>query len=98
MHGHLNVSLFTLGAVCGGWSAPRPGRFATGRGLVPNVWEAGWAPEPVWTSAENRTPHQDSIPGPSSPKRVAIPTELSRPPLLLFICKWKTAVKHQDSW
>jgi hypothetical protein len=24
-------------------------------------------------------PHRDSIPGPSSPKRVAIPTELSRP-------------------
>jgi hypothetical protein len=30
-------------------------------------------------------PHQDSIPGPSSPWRVAIPTELSRPSLLYYI-------------
>ena len=34
---------------------------------VPIVQEAGWAPGPVWTSAENLTPHRDSIPGPSSP-------------------------------
>ena len=25
-------------------------------------------------------PHRDSIPGPSSPQRIAIPTELSQPP------------------
>jgi len=24
--------------------------------------EAGWAPGPVWTGAENLTPHRDSIP------------------------------------
>jgi hypothetical protein len=35
----------------GGWPRPRPGRF-----LVPIVPEAGWAPEPVWTGAENQTP------------------------------------------
>jgi len=29
--------------------------------------EAGWAPGPVWTGAENLAPHRDSIPGPSSP-------------------------------
>ena len=34
---------------------------------VPIVQEAGWAPGPVWTGAENLAPHQDSIPGPSSP-------------------------------
>ena len=40
------------------------------------VQEAGWAPGPVWTGAENLAPHRDSIPGPSSPWRVAIPTTL----------------------
>jgi len=29
---------------------------------VPIVQEAGWATGPVWTGAENLTPHQDSIP------------------------------------
>jgi len=31
-------------------------------------------------------PHRDSIPAPSSPKRVAIPTELSRPTFLEQYC------------
>jgi hypothetical protein len=34
---------------------------------------------PVWTGGENLAPHLDSIPGPSSSLRVAIPTELDRP-------------------
>jgi hypothetical protein len=34
---------------------------------VPIEQEAGWAPGPVWTGAENLAPHRDSIPGPSSP-------------------------------
>ena len=59
-----------------------PGRFTTGKDPVPIVQEAGWAPGPVWTSAENLAPHRDSIPGLSSPLRVAIPTELSRPLIL----------------
>ena len=37
----------------GGWSTPRPGRFAPGKDPVPVVQEAGWAPGPVWTCAEN---------------------------------------------
>ena len=37
----------------GGWSAPRPGRFTPGKDPVPIVQEAGWAPGPVWTGAEN---------------------------------------------
>jgi hypothetical protein len=40
----------------------------------------GWAPVPDWTGVENLGPHRDSIPGPPSTQRVAIPTELSRPP------------------
>ena len=32
---------------------PRPGRFTPGNEPVPIVQEAGWAPAPVWTGAEN---------------------------------------------
>jgi len=38
-----------------------------GKKLVPTVYEAGWASEPVWMGAENLTPHWDSVPGTSSP-------------------------------
>jgi hypothetical protein len=41
--------------------------FTPGKDPVPIVQKAGWAPGPVWTGAENLAPHQDSIPGPSSP-------------------------------
>jgi len=40
----------------GGWSTPRPGRVTPTKDPVPVVQEAGWAPEPVWTDAENLTP------------------------------------------
>ena len=40
----------------GGWSAPRPGHFTPGKDPVPIVQEAGWAPGPVWTGAENLAP------------------------------------------
>ena len=39
-----------------GSSAPRPGRFTPVKVSVPNVQEAGWAPGPVWTGAENLAP------------------------------------------
>ena len=38
-----------------------------GKDTVPIVQEAGWAPGPVWTGAENLASHRDSIPGPPSP-------------------------------
>ena len=31
------------------------------------VQEVGWDPGPVWSGAENLTPHRDSIRGPSGP-------------------------------
>jgi hypothetical protein len=34
-------------------SASRPGRFTPGKDPVPIVQEAGWAPGPVWTGAQN---------------------------------------------
>ena len=47
-----------------------------GKDPVPIVQEAGWAQGLVWTGAENLAPHRDSIPRPSSPQPVAIPTTL----------------------
>jgi len=49
-------SFFNLGPRWGGWSTPCPGRFTPGEDTVPIVEEAGWAPGPVWTGAENLTP------------------------------------------
>jgi len=46
-----------------GWvvsSTPRP-HFTPGKDPVPIVQEAGWAPQPVWTSGKSR-PHWDSNP------------------------------------
>ena len=40
----------------GGRSMPRSGRFTSVKDPVPIVQEAGWAPEPVWTGAENLVP------------------------------------------
>ena len=51
----------------GGWSTPRPGRFIPGKDPVPIVQEAGWAPGPVWTGAENVAP--TGIRSPDGPAR-----------------------------
>jgi hypothetical protein len=50
-----NSTLSLTSAVdSGGWSTPRPGRFTPAeRDAVPTVQEAGCAPGPVWTGAEN---------------------------------------------
>jgi hypothetical protein len=41
----------------GGWSTPRPGRFTPGNETRYLLYrEAGWAPGPVWTGAENLAP------------------------------------------
>ena len=46
----------TLALDGGEWSAARPGCFTPGKDPVPKVQEAGWAPGPVWTGAENLVP------------------------------------------
>ena len=64
----------------GGWATPRFGRFASGKTRYPLYRRLGG---PLGRSGRVRKispPHQVSIPGPSSPERVALPTELSRPP------------------
>ena len=49
-------------------SASRPGRsFSPRENPLPIVQEAGWAPGPVWTDAENIAARWDSVRGPSSP-------------------------------
>jgi hypothetical protein len=41
----------------GEWSAARPSRtLLPGKTPVPILQEAGWAPGPVWTDAENLVP------------------------------------------
>ena len=56
-----------LGARCGCVvnAIPRP-FYPRERNTVLIVQEAGWAPGPAWTGAENLAPHRDSISGPSS--------------------------------
>ena len=62
----------------GGLSTPRPGRFTPGKDTVPIVQEAGWAPEPVWTGAENLTP-PTGIRSPDHPSRSESLYRLSYP-------------------
>jgi len=44
-------------------ATPRP-LYPRERDLVPIVQEAGWAPGPVWTGAENRSPNGIRSPDP----------------------------------
>ena len=53
--------------VSGGWSTPSPGRFNPGKDPVPILQEAGWAPGPAWTGAENLAP--TCIRSPDRPSR-----------------------------
>jgi hypothetical protein len=67
-----------------GWSAPRPGRFTPGKDPVPIVQEAGWAPGPVWTCAEN--PASIGIRSPDRPARIQSLYQLSYPGPLCQMC------------
>jgi len=62
--------------------------FTPAKKPLPLVQEAGWAPEPVWTGAENLDPTE--IRSPDRP--VVIPTELPGPhiksSLLEILCCW----------
>jgi hypothetical protein len=53
---------------------------------VPMGYEAGWAPEPVWTTwrREKSCPYRYSKSDPSAVQQpIAIPTELSRLPIII---------------
>jgi len=66
-------SFFNIGARWGGSLKPRPGRLTPGIVPVPNLNEAGWAPEPVWKGAENLAPPGGTIPGPNRYTNCAVP-------------------------
>jgi hypothetical protein len=61
----------------GRWPTPRPGRFTSGKDPVSIVYEAGWAPGPVWTGAENLAP--TGIRSPDRPARSKSLLRLSCP-------------------
>jgi len=64
----------------GEWLAARPGRmFTYGKDPVPIVQEAGWAPGPVWTGAENLVPTGIRSPDRPAFQSVAISKELPGP-------------------
>jgi hypothetical protein len=60
-------SFFNLGARRGWWSPPRLVHFAAGNDPVPIVQEAGWAPRPLRTGANNLA--ATSIRSPDRPAR-----------------------------
>jgi hypothetical protein len=76
-HGGMDVlsQIFLTSALVGcEWSASRPGRFThEERAPVPIEYEAGWAPEPIWTTLriENSLPYRDSNSDPSVVQPVA---------------------------
>jgi hypothetical protein len=70
-------SFFNLGARWDGWSTPRPGRFSPEKDSLPVVYEAEWAPGPVWTGAENLAP--TGIRSPDRPTRSESLYRLSYP-------------------
>ena len=64
-----------------GWgSAPRPGRFTPGERSGTHCTGCWLGPRAGLDGCGKSRLHRDSIPGPSSPQQVAIPTHLSRPP------------------
>ena len=81
----------------GGWSAPRQGRFTSEKDPVPIVHEAGWAPGPVWTGAENLAP--SGIISPDSPARSESLYWLSYPdPLFRQLLTWFLSVHLERSF
>ena len=78
----------------GEWSASRPGRSTRGKDPVPNVQEAGWAPGPVWTGAENLTPN--GIRSPDRPARSLSLYRLSYPAHIQTRTTYD--IKHNIKW
>ena len=77
-------SFFNLGVRWGGWLTLCPDHFAFRNDPVPVVWEAGWAPGPVWTGAENLAP--TGIWSPDVPAHSESPCRLSCRDLHFSFC------------
>jgi len=69
-----------LGGLVSATTRPLYPREITDRRRTGGWWVSGQD----WNCTESLASHRDTIPGPSSPERVAIPTELSRPYIYLF--------------
>jgi hypothetical protein len=79
-----SCTLPSTSALDGGrWSTPRPCRFTPGKVSVPIVLEAGWAPGPVWTGAENLSP--TGIRSPDLPARSESLYRLHQPGSMFII-------------
>ena len=76
----------------GGWSTPLPGHFTPGKDSVLIVQEAGWAPGPVWTGAENLAP--TGIRSLDRPARSESLYRLSYPGPLFFVYSIQEISKH----
>ena len=81
MSGRHSSTLSLTSALKGGWvfnATPRP-LYPRERQTVPTV-QGGWVGPRAGVGGRGKSRHhRDSIPGPSSPQRVIIPTELSWP-------------------
>jgi hypothetical protein len=66
----------------GAWSMRRPGRFIAGKTGYPLYRRLSGHQGQSGRMWKILPPHWDSIPGPSSPQQVTIPTQLSRPSIL----------------
>ena len=72
-------SFFNLGARCGGWLAPRPGRFTPGKKTRHPLYRRLGGLQGRSVRLRKIFLHRDSIPRPSISQRIAIPATLSRP-------------------
>lgn len=66
-------SFFNIGARLGGSLKQRPVRFTATNAPIPIRKGARWAPEAVWTGAENLGPPGGTIPGPNCYTNCAVP-------------------------
>jgi len=71
-------SSFILGATCEGWSTSRPGRFTPGERPGTHCIVSWVGPRTRLNGCGKYPCNRDSIPGPSTLYRVAIPTEPPR--------------------
>jgi hypothetical protein len=72
--------------------------FTPGKDPVAIVQEAGWTPEPVWTSAQNLASHRDSSPGPSRPYPIAIRTTLPGPRGFKSVAEYPRGKRKEVIW
>ena len=80
-------------------SASRPGRSTSGKNPIPIVQEAGWAPGPVWTGAENLA--STGIRSPDRPVRSQSLYHLryqGHTTILYFAQKEDRKCKHKVTW